>query len=226
MRYIRLFTVIVLVGLLTLPSVALAHSDGHQPGNGSHDGDHYFPETGHMMPGEFHDYWQQHGGLPVFGYPMTEQHSEHGMLVQYLERQRFEYHPEYAGTTYEVLLGRLGHEDAQRRGLMGTRSFQPLPGGPHGSESMFFGETGHNLGLGFRAYWETHGLDLGDPGVSYRESLALFGYPISEEFTDPSTGLTVQYFERARFEYHSANPAPYQVLLGRLGADAAATSHE
>jgi len=30
--------------------------------------------------------------------------------VQYFERQRFEYHPEYGGTRYEVLLGRLGAE--------------------------------------------------------------------------------------------------------------------
>ena len=29
-----------------------------------------------------------------------------------------------------------------------------------------------------------------------------------------------QYFERARFEYLPANPDPYKVLLGRLGAEA------
>jgi hypothetical protein len=28
-----------------------------------------------------------------------------------------------------------------------------------------------------------------------------------------------QYFERARFEYHPENAAPYDILLGRLGAD-------
>ena len=31
----------------------------------------------------------------------------------------------------------------------------------------------------FRAPWQSHGLESGDPGVSFRESLALFGYPIS-----------------------------------------------
>ena len=31
--------------------------------------------------------------------------------------------------------------------------------------------------------------------------------------------LLVQWFERARFEYHPNNPAPYKVLLGRLAAD-------
>ena len=49
----------------------------------------------------------------------------------------------------------------------------------------------------FLCYWQMHGLEFGDPGVSYREALALFGLPISEEFTDPATGITVQYFERA-----------------------------
>ncbi len=28
---------------------------------------------------------------------------------------------------------------------------------------------------------------------------------------------TVQYFERARFEWHPENPAPYDVLLGQFG---------
>ncbi|HEX7102218.1 MAG TPA: peptidoglycan hydrolase, partial [Nitrolancea sp.] len=59
-----------------------------------------------------------------------------------------------------------------------------------------------------------------DPGVSFRESLALFGYPISEEFVDPQTGYVTQYFERAVFEYHPENAGtPYTVLLKRLGAD-------
>ncbi|MDI3340682.1 MAG: hypothetical protein QJR03_09135 [Sphaerobacter sp.] len=156
----------------------------------------------------------------MFGYPLTEEFTEFGLTVQYLERQRFEYHPEDAGTPYEVELGRLGAEEAARRGLLDSPAFTPLPATTQGDANCaFFAETGHRLCAGFRAFWETHGLEFGDPGVSFRESLALFGYPISEEFTDPATGLTVQYFERARFEYHPDNPEPYRVLLGRLGAD-------
>lgn len=53
--------------------------------------------------------------------------------------------------------------------------------------------------------------------------MALFGYPTSEMFQEinPDTGeiLPVQYFERARMEYHRDNPDPYKVLLGRLGAN-------
>jgi hypothetical protein len=33
----------------------------------------------------------------------------------------------------------------------------------------------------------------------------------------------VQYFERARFEYHPENQAPYNVLLGQFGQRALAT---
>ncbi|HYF61613.1 MAG TPA: hypothetical protein VD886_02300 [Herpetosiphonaceae bacterium] len=85
----------------------------------------------------------------------------------------------------------------------------------------YFPQTGHTLGGAFKAYYEGHGLDLGHPGVSADESLALFGYPLSEPFEEinPDTGelLRVQYFERARFEWHPENPDPYKVLLGRFG---------
>ncbi|MBV9791447.1 MAG: hypothetical protein JOZ51_24840, partial [Chloroflexi bacterium] len=86
----------------------------------------------------------------------------------------------------------------------------------------YFPETGHSIAGAFRQYYESHGLELGDRGVSARESLALFGYPLTETFTEmnPDTGelLMTQYFERARMEYHPNNPEPYKVLLGRLGA--------
>jgi hypothetical protein len=32
-----------------------------------------FAETGHCISGPIRAYWEQHGGLPVFGYPITEQ---------------------------------------------------------------------------------------------------------------------------------------------------------
>ena len=190
------------------------------PGPHSEDPNHYYcQQTGHYLSYGFKYFWQHNGDVGVFGYPMTEEMAEHGYTVQYLERQRFEYHPEHAGTAYEVQLGRLGYEQAQHLGLMGSSAFAPLPAGiPNTASSTFFPQTGHDIAFGFRDYWMTHGLDLGDPGITMRESLALFGYPISQEFTDPATGLTVQYFERAVFEYHADNAAPYQVLLQRLGA--------
>src|SRR5204863_8140148 len=36
----------------------------------------YFPETRHSLSGLFLQYWQQTGGLPVYGYPLSEQVQE------------------------------------------------------------------------------------------------------------------------------------------------------
>jgi hypothetical protein len=73
------------------------------------------------------------------------------------------------------------------------------------------GETGHTLSGIFRSYWETHG------------GLAQQGYPLSEVITE--SDIPVQYFERAVFEYHKENAGTaYEVLLRRLGADAAASA--
>ncbi len=187
----------------------------------------YFVETGHSLAFGFKNFWENSGGLPVFGYPLTEEFSELNVdtgktyTVQYFERQRFEYHPENQGTPYEVLLGRLGVTDAQERGLIDTPAFKSLPANAklaNGCE--YFAPTGHTACGAFLQYWQSHGLSFGDPGISYRESLALFGYPISEPFVDPSTGLTTQYFERAKFEYHPENAGtPYDVLLGLLGTN-------
>jgi hypothetical protein len=184
----------------------------------------YFDNTGHYLSYGFKDFWLNSGGLPVFGYPLTREYDELNRdlgeyrTVQYTERQRYEYHPAYAGTPYETLLGRLGAADADRRGLDDHPAFAPVDK-PTSAGVEYFGPTGHTLRGPFRDYCHSHGLEFGDAGVSYRESLALFGYPISEEFVDPDTGLITQYFERAVFEHHPDNPDPYKVLLRRLGAE-------
>jgi hypothetical protein len=180
----------------------------------------YFSETHHSLAYGFKAFWERNGGLPAFGYPLTEEFTENDLTAQYLERQRLEWHPDESGTPYEIQLGLLGVTAARRQGLLVSASFQPLRASTQSDgDCTFVPETRHRLCFAFRDYWHSEGLDLGDPGISYRESLALFGYPISEEFTDPATGLTVQYFERAVFEYHPGNPEPDTVLLRRLGAD-------
>jgi hypothetical protein len=70
----------------------------------------------------FEEHWETRGGLVHFGYPIsdefTETNPEDGAdyTVQYFERARFEYHPEFAGTEFEVLLGLLGNEMLRERG--------------------------------------------------------------------------------------------------------------
>ena len=76
----------------------------------------YFGETGHTLRGRFRTAWEARGGLRIFGYPISEQFDERSATdgvwhtVQYFERNRFEYHPDYAGTDDEIMLGHLGRE--------------------------------------------------------------------------------------------------------------------
>lgn len=187
-------------------------------------GTSYFAAVGHTLKGSFRSYWTRNGGLSVFGYPLTEEfrevNSDTGQpySVQYLERQRYEFHPELRGTPYEVLLGRLGVEILQRQGRDWTSFEKAAPTTPH-----FFAETGHAIAPQFWDYWRTHGLQLdGQLAITAQESLALFGYPISEpqlETNSSGDRVLTQWFERARFEYHPNNPEAYRVLLGRLAAE-------
>ncbi len=73
-----------------------------------------FPETGHTLGGDFLAYWQAHGGLTQFGFPLSEEISEGGYAVQYFERNRFEAHLENR-PPYNVLLGLLGRDLLARR---------------------------------------------------------------------------------------------------------------
>jgi YVTN family beta-propeller protein len=170
-----------------------------------------FPQTGKCVRGLFLAYWTENGALERQGYPITDEFDEtdpatgQTIRVQYFERARFEYHQENVNTPYVILLGALGRQEFAARHPQG-RPPTPALGGD------CFPETGRCLTGPFRAYWERTG------------GLAQHGYPISDEFSEVSLSdgktYTVQYFERARFEYHPefAN-TPYEVLLGLIGAE-------
>jgi hypothetical protein len=86
-----------------------------------------------------------------------------------------------------------------------VQGYKPSDPAAPGDPEVFtyFEETHHNLGHGFRDFWQSNG------------GLGQFGYPITEEFVE--NGVPVQYFERSRFEYRDG-----QVGLARLGAELAA----
>ena len=48
-------------------------------------GEKCFGATGRCMHGIFLGYWQAHGGLDRFGYPVTDELAEGGRTVQYTE---------------------------------------------------------------------------------------------------------------------------------------------
>ncbi|HVF99726.1 MAG TPA: hypothetical protein VND68_07795 [Chloroflexia bacterium] len=89
------------------------------PANNS-PGFRYFPQTGHNLGPPFLALWESRGGMPVFGLPRSEAFDEKSAIdgktytVQYFERNRLEYHPENAGTEFELLLGLLGLEQFQK----------------------------------------------------------------------------------------------------------------
>ena len=179
----------------------------------------FFPETQHNLNGEFRAYWQRHGGLPIFGFPISEELTERGedgrdYIVQYFERHRFELHPENAAP-YNILLSRLGATTLAEQGRNWNDFLKtgPQPG------CQYFIETGQSICEPFLSYWRNHGLEFdGRRGKSAAESLALFGLPLSPPQVETlSNGRTVmvQWFERARFEDHGAEG----VLLGLLSAD-------
>ena len=188
-----------------------------------------FEETRQCIGGRFRQFWEQNGGLQVFGFPVTPERRELNRdtgqmyLTQWFERNRFELHPENAAP-YDVLLGRLGDDRLLQTGR-DWRQEGREPGPQDGC--LWFEQTGHNVcnqggALGFRRYWETRGLQ--DPALdAYQRSLALFGLPLTAPRTETnSSGDTVltQWFERARFEWHPGKPDEFKVLLGLLGNEA------
>jgi hypothetical protein len=178
-----------------------------------------FPETDQCMRGRIREFWEQNGGLPVFGFPIGPQHEEliegQRLQVQWFERNRLELHPKNT-QPYDVLLGRLGADRLNQQG----RDWFLFPKGTPRSGCRFFPETGHNVCGDILAAWRARGLEFdGGAGKSEVENLALFGLPLSDSQMEIIEGreYVVQWFERARFELHPENVRPYNVLLGLLG---------
>jgi acetyl esterase/lipase len=170
-----------------------------------------FPQTGKTVQGAFLRYWQDHGGLSQFGYPISDEMQDRSFTdgkvytMQYFERARFELHPENVSPN-NVLLSLLGNFLYNQKYPNGAGPAQ-TPNQPAGS--LLFKPTGKRLGGVFLQYWQEHG------------GLSQFGYPISDELIEvsPLNGkpYRVQYFERALFEYHPENAPPNDVLLAQLG---------
>ncbi len=167
---------------------------------------------------EFAAFWAGNGGLATFGAPLTNAGwtiAEDGtaVLAQDFAFARLEYRPNAAGEPFAIQLARLGAYEARALGLETGPPFQPRPNSdPPAADCTYFTQTGHWLCGNFRAFWRSVGLDLGDQGISTRESLALLGYPISEAFVD-DFGRTVQYFERAKLvSYPEFHGTPNEVI--------------
>ena len=189
-RYLALIAVIVVVGQGWIPSVA---QSPYQPASDQR----YFPAKGHWVIGEF---LATYDSVPdpamIFGNPITEAYLEPvgGRYVQYFERARFELIPDNPAD-FRVKISLLGE-------LMYTPGpeLKPSANLPACRE---FVESGKKICYAFLDFFEANG------------GAALFGYPISNfEIRDR---LIVQYFQRARFEWHAELPPGRRVTLTDLG---------
>lgn len=74
--------------------------------------------------------------------------------------------------------------------------------------AVYFPQTGHHVEGGFLTYWRAH------------NGATLLGNPLTEQVREQ--GLTVQWFELGRLEFHPDAPGDSQFQLTALGRDAAA----
>jgi hypothetical protein len=141
---------------------------------------------------KFHD---EHGGLRIFGYPLTDLFEYGGLQVQYFQKARMEFHPENP-PAYRVQLGLLG--DQLGRGT------PPLPPTNIDLYHRYFPETGHTVAFAFLNFFDNHG------------NLDVFGYPIAE-FTFEN-GYYVQYFQRVKMVWHPEMSGDDRMQLADLGS--------
>jgi hypothetical protein len=162
----------------------------------------YFGETSHYLRGAFRYFWENHGGLANFGFPITEEYirKSDGRIVQYFERARFEL-AGVANNQAVIELAWLGMETT------GNKIFPRVPPQRSTAAVRYFSETQHTLRGLFKTTWDARGAQN------------IFGLPISEEIYEPladGSWHLVQYFQKARFELW-----PSGVRLGLLGREMA-----
>jgi hypothetical protein len=187
----------ILVGMLPLAgsgfSAVHAQTDTSQV---------YYPQTGHFLGGEFRVFFEQHGGVRAFGYPVTDQYirSWDSRIVQYFERARIERVDEPGQPPY-LKLGDIGTDYARLRGY----SFPRVPPVSDTRTRRYFPETGHTMEGVFKFYWDRNN------GAFY------FGAPISERVAEvfpDGQQKVVQYFERARLELEADGQTISRGLIG------------
>lgn len=208
------------LALLALVAV-LAAAAGLAPAPAAAQGERCFSATGYCISGAIRRFWEENGGLAVFGYPLTPLQPEtiegQTLQVQWFERNRLELRPERPWPA-SVQLGRLGADHLALQG----RDWLAAPEVAPGAGCRLFPETRRSVCGAVLAAWRAGGVELdGRRGTSEAESLALYGLPLTdlqpETLADGRT-YQVQWFERARLELHPELPgAP--VLNGLLGSE-------
>jgi hypothetical protein len=183
--------------LIVLLCLALVVSGGI-PARAQQASGQHFSQTGHNVIGEFWTFYQSFAdAATVFGYPITEQFTTRdgsNLTVQYFERVRFELHPDQpVGQRIQI-------------SSLGTQLYLPNSLSVNittpGACQVF--ANGLGVCYDFLNFYNQHG------------GLDRFGNPISA-FEFQADGRIVQYFEKARFEWHPDFPAGEKVGLTDFG---------
>ncbi|PKN94966.1 MAG: hypothetical protein CVU44_03930 [Chloroflexi bacterium HGW-Chloroflexi-6] len=72
--------------------------------------------------------------------------------------------------------------------------------------SRYFSQTGHNVSGDFLRFYD-----------SVANAEQIFGYPLTEAFTDAKSGRLIQYFTRTRFEFYPEQLDGQRVRISTLG---------
>lgn len=187
-------------GLIFLFIILLLSLDG-QSSHAQSERALFFPETGHWVTGEFLSaYENSDDPALLLGFPITDDFTDPktGQKRQYFQKALLVLNPNAPteARIQQVLLGQLLYEP----GKAPTYN-------PSASACRDFPDTGYQYRVcyAFLDFFEAHG------------GVAQFGYPISNfEIHD---GWLVQYFQKARFEWHPELQAGQHILLGNLGVE-------
>jgi hypothetical protein len=174
---------------------------GWSPAYAQSQNSQYFSQTGHNVQGDFLNFYNAASDpTRLYGYPITEQFTDKdGLLVQYFQRARFEYHPELP-PGQRVVLTNIGRK-LYTPGIQ-LNIFSPFA-------CRLYSETNYAVCFSFLDFFDKYG------------GVAQFGYPISP--FEYEKGVIIQYFEKARFEWQPSQPEGQRVVitdLGRLYFDA------
>lgn len=183
---------VLFVSMGTNPFTTFAQGVG--PGNADPSQYNFY---GHEVTGEFlKTYLSVSSPEIIFGYPITPLFfsTSSNRMVQYFENSRFELIEENPAEL-RVRVSPLG--DLM---YMPGQAF-PLP--PNFPSCQHFPETDKQVCYSFLDFFNNHG------------GLAVFGYPISN--FEVHENLIIQYFQKARFEWHPERDPGKRVSLSRLG---------
>lgn len=170
----------------------------HTPAQQPQETERYFPATGHWVKGEFlQTYIKVSDPLRLYGFPITEAFSgdlSSNTLVQFFEKGMFILRNNgSSGVSVEVMpLGRYLYTPDNPRALIEKRA-----------GCRFYPQADYPVCFAFLEFYEIFGGE------------AQFGKPISS--IELLGAYKVQYFEKARLEFHPELPSGKKVQVGDLG---------